>query len=579
MTYSAHAIPRNNPTKQQQQQNTTTYESQNVPRTSRFSPPYQFSPSSSTSNSRSSSFSSVTTLDSTPSPTFSGLTLNADLLSCAMKAGVTSAASPPSRSKAASNGDGRNSPPTTVSKNDVSVKKIPRPPNSFLIYRKEHAAKYAGLVATELSTKLAQAWKKETPERRAHYANLAEKAKQDHAIQHPNYKFKPIPRGTGKRALALKAMANAAKKAAEPEMANPGSPVSPTLTVNSVSSSSSTRLSDRPRRSVQRPQRFSSDSLMYSYTAASSLPSAYSKRPSMSSISTSTSTTSPSLFFHPYAVLERSFGSPSSSTRFSSLSSLGNDESDLSDMDAEGEYENEIGEYDDEEDDDTRQISDRFGKLLSQHEQSDSCAHLYDNNIADISFSSTPAGYGSLPTPPLYSADDSLPPFDFSSYPYPPLLSIENFEPECLARDNDQWMSMSPGPNSLVPITSTSFSFSSNGYMTPTYDGCPPHQQQQHQQQHLSMEIPIVCSSFPSSTSTTTMPSVACLDAATAAAMTYGTGTFLPFMVLNEDMTLSPALSTSSSSEFSPPPVVAVGLPYSIPEASESYFANDLEWM
>ncbi|KAI7817857.1 hypothetical protein BC939DRAFT_382797, partial [Gamsiella multidivaricata] len=67
-----------------------------------------------------------------------------------------------------------------------------RPSNSFLIYRKEHAKAYAGLVATELSTKLAKAWKNETPERRAYYAMLAERAKAEHAIKYPNYKFTPI---------------------------------------------------------------------------------------------------------------------------------------------------------------------------------------------------------------------------------------------------------------------------------------------------------------------------------------------------------------------------------------------------
>ncbi|KAI8602373.1 high mobility group box domain-containing protein, partial [Dissophora ornata] len=70
-------------------------------------------------------------------------------------------------------------------------KKIPRPANAFLIYRREHAKAYPGLVATELSTKLAQAWKDETPERQALYFRKAEKLKQEHAINYPNWKFTP----------------------------------------------------------------------------------------------------------------------------------------------------------------------------------------------------------------------------------------------------------------------------------------------------------------------------------------------------------------------------------------------------
>ncbi|KAG0326524.1 Casanova [Podila humilis] len=98
-------------------------------------------------------------------------------------------------------------------------KKIPRPLNSFLIYRKERAKQYAGLVATELSAKLAAAWKKETKQIREHYAHLADIAKKEHAIEFPDYKFTPAKRGTGKRALQLAAMANAASCVSSPSPA------------------------------------------------------------------------------------------------------------------------------------------------------------------------------------------------------------------------------------------------------------------------------------------------------------------------------------------------------------------------
>ncbi|KAF9414029.1 hypothetical protein BGZ94_000539 [Podila epigama] len=128
-----------------------------------------------------------------------------------------------------------------------SSKKIPRPPNSFLIYRKEHATKYAGLVATELSTKLAMAWKKESPERKAHYAALAEQAKQEHAIKFPGYKFTPAKRGTGKRALQLAASAEAARRAALGATSSPDSFSHKILASPSPSSSTSTATAFKKR--------------------------------------------------------------------------------------------------------------------------------------------------------------------------------------------------------------------------------------------------------------------------------------------------------------------------------------------
>ncbi|KAG0094605.1 Casanova [Podila epicladia] len=84
-------------------------------------------------------------------------------------------------------------------------KKIPRPPNSFMIYRREQATKHAGLIAAKLSAKLAKAWRNETPERRAHYAGLADQARAAHTLKYPTYKFTPARRGTGKRAKAIAA--------------------------------------------------------------------------------------------------------------------------------------------------------------------------------------------------------------------------------------------------------------------------------------------------------------------------------------------------------------------------------------
>ncbi|KAG0365449.1 Casanova, partial [Mortierella sp. AD032] len=91
--------------------------------------------------------------------------------------------------------------------------KVPRPANSFMLYRAENGKKYPGLVATELSAKLGEAWRKEPKDVRDRYEELAEQAKREHALKYPGYKFAPVKRGTGKRALKLAAEAIASEMA------------------------------------------------------------------------------------------------------------------------------------------------------------------------------------------------------------------------------------------------------------------------------------------------------------------------------------------------------------------------------
>ncbi|KAF9121717.1 Casanova [Mortierella sp. 14UC] len=96
---------------------------------------------------------------------------------------------------------------TKTAKTTSKPFKIPRPANSFMLYRAENGKKYPGLVATELSAKLGEAWRREPQEVRDRYDELAEQAKRDHALKYPGYKFAPVKRGTGKRALKLAAEA------------------------------------------------------------------------------------------------------------------------------------------------------------------------------------------------------------------------------------------------------------------------------------------------------------------------------------------------------------------------------------
>ncbi|KAK5816183.1 hypothetical protein F5H01DRAFT_343867 [Linnemannia elongata] len=105
-------------------------------------------------------------------------------------------------------------PPTPTSIHNTIPKKVkvPRPPNSFIIYRKEHSAGYSKITAAELSKILGEQWAKEPPERRAYYARLAKAAEKEHALKFPYYKFTPAKRGTGRRAKTMRAAASAEQK-------------------------------------------------------------------------------------------------------------------------------------------------------------------------------------------------------------------------------------------------------------------------------------------------------------------------------------------------------------------------------
>ncbi|RKO96790.1 hypothetical protein CXG81DRAFT_15653, partial [Caulochytrium protostelioides] len=76
----------------------------------------------------------------------------------------------------------------------------PRPPNSFILYRR---AKHAQLVAehkrrggpalsnNQISQSAGAQWRAEAREVREHYMKLAEEEKRRHALQFPGYKYQP----------------------------------------------------------------------------------------------------------------------------------------------------------------------------------------------------------------------------------------------------------------------------------------------------------------------------------------------------------------------------------------------------
>lgn len=74
-------------------------------------------------------------------------------------------------------------------------KKIPRPPNSFIIFRSEQHIKIKrdqpNLPNTEISRIIGQMWHKLTHDQKKVYEIKAIEAKQEHAMKHPTWKFCP----------------------------------------------------------------------------------------------------------------------------------------------------------------------------------------------------------------------------------------------------------------------------------------------------------------------------------------------------------------------------------------------------
>ncbi|KAK7398312.1 hypothetical protein QQX98_012313 [Neonectria punicea] len=72
---------------------------------------------------------------------------------------------------------------------------IPRPPNSWILYRtsksQEVANQHPGISATQISTVVSAMWKDEAPEVKAHWQAMAEEEDRKHKAQYPGYKYNP----------------------------------------------------------------------------------------------------------------------------------------------------------------------------------------------------------------------------------------------------------------------------------------------------------------------------------------------------------------------------------------------------
>ncbi|KAG0051760.1 Casanova [Gryganskiella cystojenkinii] len=562
---------------------------------------------------------SSTAFSSSPSPSCSSSS-SSSFSSSSFSSSSFSSSSSSSITKSNSKSKSRPKPTSTGYSSASQPKKIPRPSNSFLIYRKEHAVQYAGLVATELSAKLALAWRHETEERRNHYAVLAEKLKQEHAIKYPNYKFTPVKRGTGKRAQALAAQAEEARTAATAAAASTTmSSPPPTSSLSSRSRSRSTReparchshnstssvasssatdstdasvritTANRPKRNIHRPQRYS-PTAPYSYRTNS-----FVKRDS------TLSSSSPSLLFGS-SVFNRS----------------DDDEDDSTNIDCNHEDEDESTIYiKKEENNESDSIEAKMGRFVIQSQAP------YHSPRGSLSIMSPPPPPPPPPPPQQQPQQQQQQQIDHNHHPqnehdrqshdslhgsldtsiftvHIPMIPMEPFEPECLAHSAMQWnttsttsslslppmLSMMSPPASSFPNLNAMTSY--GGYSTPVYEATSSQLQFHMEMDHLS-SFPSISSGGSISKSTVAswphpfpspMATPPCLDMGNSNGNIDITSNSFPFGYnsRNNSSSLTPSSPAGAPSPFSAASLISspATSPMLTPQQG-SYFPNALE--
>ncbi|KAK0256619.1 hypothetical protein LTR91_003986 [Friedmanniomyces endolithicus] len=105
----------------------------------------------------------------------------------------------------------------TVSKGGSD--KVPRPPNAFIIYRKDwHStilAQNPGVHNNSISVIIGDKWKGESEEVREIYKRKAEDVKRQHELNHPDYQYQPRKPSEKKRRMTKTKLAKLAKAQAE----------------------------------------------------------------------------------------------------------------------------------------------------------------------------------------------------------------------------------------------------------------------------------------------------------------------------------------------------------------------------
>lgn len=86
-------------------------------------------------------------------------------------------------------------PAPTSGGSSRSTEKIPRPPNSWILFRKEKSKELReanpSMSAGEVSTEAARQWKALSDEDKGFYQEMAKQAALQHKIQYPDYVYRP----------------------------------------------------------------------------------------------------------------------------------------------------------------------------------------------------------------------------------------------------------------------------------------------------------------------------------------------------------------------------------------------------
>lgn len=87
-------------------------------------------------------------------------------------------------------------PPKAASSNaKTKVKKPPRPPNAFILYRRAKqpgiVARHQGITNNEVSKEIGRMWHEEPAEIRQKFQRMADAAKQEHMKKYPEYRYRP----------------------------------------------------------------------------------------------------------------------------------------------------------------------------------------------------------------------------------------------------------------------------------------------------------------------------------------------------------------------------------------------------
>ncbi|CAG8527232.1 2502_t:CDS:1 [Acaulospora morrowiae] len=86
-------------------------------------------------------------------------------------------------------------PKATSANSKTKVKKPPRPPNAFILYRRAKqpgiVAKNQGITNNEVSKEIGRMWHEEPQDVRLKFQKMADAAKQEHMKKYPEYRYRP----------------------------------------------------------------------------------------------------------------------------------------------------------------------------------------------------------------------------------------------------------------------------------------------------------------------------------------------------------------------------------------------------